>query len=86
MWGQGCAADIFLKPPTLKAGNLKALFSTDPIFTVLKDLNLLKKYTKNEEASYNLRLGFALSKRPQLHRAYLVTVQFHLILAVSFQI
>ena len=42
-------------------------------FSSLKDLNLLKKYTKNQEASYNLRLGFALSNRPHLHRAYVVT-------------
>ena len=31
-------------------------------------------YNKNQEASYNFRLGFALSKRSHLHRAYLVTV------------
>ena len=29
-----------------------------------------------------LKIGFALSKWPYLHRAYLVTVWFHLILAV----
>ena len=46
----------------------------DLILTVLKDLNLLKNYTKNQEASYNFRLGFALSNRPHLHRAYVVTV------------
>ena len=41
-----------------------------------------KKYTKNQEASYNFRLGFVLSNRPHLHRAYLIIVQYHLILAV----
>ena len=39
-------------------------------------------YTKYQEASYNFRLGFALSNGPHLHRAYLVTVPFDLILAV----
>ena len=39
-----------------------------------KDVNLLNKCLKNQEASYNFRLGFALSNRPHLHRAYLVTV------------
>ena len=40
----------------------------------MKDLDFLKKYTKNQEVSYNLRLGFAPSNRPHLHRAYEVTV------------
>ena len=57
-------------------------FDLQTIFTALKDLNLLKKYTKNQEDSYNFRLGFALSNGPHLHRAYLVTVRFDLILAV----
>ena len=35
-------------------------------------LNLLKKYIKNQEASSILRMGFALSKWPHLHRAYLL--------------
>ena len=35
---------------------------------------VVKKYAKNQEASYDFRLGFALPKRPlHLHRAYLVT-------------
>ena len=59
----------------MKAGNFEALESTDPIFTVLRDLNPLKEYTKNQEASYNFRLGFALSKGPHLQRAYVVTVR-----------
>ena len=40
----------------------------------MKDLNLLKRYIKYQETSYNFRLGFALSNRPHLHRAYVVTV------------
>ena len=31
-------------------------------------------YIKNYEASHNFRLGFALSNRSHLHRAYVVTV------------
>ena len=53
------------------------------MFVVLKDLNLLKKYTINQEVSYNYRLDFALSKRPQLHRTYVVSVWFFLNAAVS---
>ena len=34
----------------------------------------MKKYTKNQEASSILRVDFALSNWPHLHRAYLVTV------------
>ena len=52
------------------------------MFTVLKDLNLLKKYTKNQEVCYDFWLGFALSNRPHLHGAYSVTVPLILILAV----
>ena len=63
-WGWGRAADFFLRPPNLKAGNFKALLCTDPMFTALKVLNPLKKYNKNQEASYNSELGFALSNRP----------------------
>ena len=35
-----------------------------------------------QEATSSLRVVFALSKLPHLHRAYLVAVRFHLILAV----
>ena len=63
-------AEFFLRPPTLTVSNLQALYFTDPILTVLKDQNLLKMYTTNQEASYNFRLGFALSNTPHLHRAY----------------
>ena len=33
--GATVTADSFLRPPTLKASNFKALYSTDPIFTEL---------------------------------------------------
>ena len=62
--------DFFLRPSTLTAGNFEALQSTDPIFIVLIDLNYFEKYAKNQEASCNFRLGFALSNRPHLYRAY----------------
>ena len=42
--GRGWKADFFLRPPTLTASNFDALWPTDPIFTILKDLNLLKRY------------------------------------------
>ena len=69
--------------PTLKAGNFEALISTDPIFTVMKDLNHFQKYKKNQEASYNFKLYFALSNRPHFNSVYLVRVPFLTGIAVS---
>ena len=40
----------------------------DPKFLAFKDLNLLKKHTKNQDASSILKVVFALSKSPHLHR------------------
>ena len=60
----------------MKAGNFEALLCTDPIFTALKVLNPLKKYNKNQEASYNFKLGFALSNIPHFNSVYLVGVPF----------
>ena len=60
----------------MKTGNIKALSSIDSIFTVLKVLNLSKRYLKNQEASYNFKLGFALSNRPHFNSVYLVKVPF----------
>ena len=54
--------------PSLMAGKFAALWPTDPKFLALKDLNLLKKHTKNQEASSILRVVFGLSKWPHLHR------------------
>ena len=45
--GRGQMANFFLRPPTLTASNFNALRQTDSIFTVLKDLNILKKYSNN---------------------------------------
>ena len=75
-WGRGRAADFFLRPPTLKAGNFEALLCTDPIFTTLKALNPFKKCNKNQEASYNFKLGFGLSNRPHFNSVYLVRMPF----------
>ena len=83
--GMAEAADFFLRTPTLAASNFAALWSTNPKFSALKDLNLLKKYTKNQEDSYNFRLGFALSNRPHLHRAYVVTIYNQNFIAVYFK-
>ena len=60
----------------MKAGNFEALLCTDPIFTTLKVLNPFKMYKKNQEASYNFKLGFALSNRPHFNSVYLVRVPF----------
>ena len=75
-------ADFFVRPPTLTAGNFEAIWPKDLKFSAIKDLNCLKKYAKYQEASSILKMGFALSKRPHLHGAYVVTVPFILILAV----
>ena len=38
----------------------------------MKDLNLLEKHTKNQVANSILKVVFAFSKWPHLHRAYVV--------------
>ena len=53
---------------SLMAGNFAALWPTDPKFSAFKDLNLLKKHIKNQEASSILRVVFILSKSHHLHR------------------
>ena len=63
-WGQGWAADFFLRPPNLTASNFEALQSLDPIITELKYLNFLKKHTKTQEASSILIVGFAPLEYP----------------------
>ena len=73
-WGQ--TADFFLRPQILTASNFQALWPTDPIFTALKDLNFLNKWTKNQEDDTISRVIFPLSKRPHLHRVYLITFLF----------
>ena len=80
--GRGSMADFFVRPPTLTTGNFEAIWPKDLKISAIKDLNRLKKYVKYQEASSILIGSFALSKRPHLHRAYVVTVPFILILAV----
>ena len=65
------------------AGNFTTLWLTDPEFSALKDLNPFKIVSKVQDASSILRVIFAHSNWPHLHRDYLVTVRFHLILAVA---
>ena len=66
--GRGWKADFFFRPPTLIVSSLEAIWSTDSKFSAFKDLNLLKKHTKNQETSSILSVVFALSKWPHLHR------------------
>ena len=70
--GPGPAGRLFLRPPTLTADNFAALWPTDSKFLALKDLNPFKTVSKVQKTSSILRVGFALSKWPHLHRAYVV--------------
>ena len=45
-----------------------------------------KKYNKNQEASYNFKLGFALSNRPHFNSVYLIRVPFLNGIAVPMKI
>ena len=73
-WGRGRLADFFLRPPTLTASNFAALWSTDPKFLALKDLLFFSQDIEFQVAGSILKVVFALSNWPHLHRAYLVTV------------
>ena len=66
------------------ASNFATLWPTDSKFLALKNLNPLKTVLKFQEASSVLKMGFALSKWPHLHRAYLVTVREYLSQSVTF--
>ena len=59
---------------SLMAGNFAALWPTDSKFSALKDLILFSTVSKVQETGSILRLGFACSMWPHLHRAYSVTV------------
>ena len=83
---------------SLMAGNFAALWPTDFKFLAIKDQNRLKKYSKNQEAASILRVIFAFSNWPHLHRAYVVggclfnigtvcpmcSIFFHLVLSLPF--
>ena len=63
---------------SLMASNFAALWSSDPKFSALKDLNLFKTVYKFQGASGILKVGFVRLKWPHLHRAYLVTIRKYL--------
>ena len=69
-------ADFFVRPPTLTTGNFEAIWPKDLKISAIKDLNRLKKYAKNQEASSILKVGFALSKYPYFNSAYVVSSGF----------
>ena len=54
------------------AGNFAALWPTDPKFLALNNLNPFQTVSEVQKTSSILRMGFALSKWPHLHRAYVV--------------
>ena len=61
-------------PWSLTGCNFAALWPTDFLFPGSKDLNLSKKCTRNQEAGSILKIIFAHSKWPHLHRVYLIRV------------
>ena len=69
-------AGFSVRPPTLTTGNFEAKWPIDLNFSVIKDLDRLKKYVKYQEASSILRVGFALSKYPYFNRACVVSSGF----------
>ena len=62
----------------LRNGNFAALW----LQTTLKDIKLLKKYIKNQEAGCILNVCFALLKWPHFHSAYWVTESKHMFVVV----
>ena len=86
VWGRGRLVDFFLRPPTLTASNFAALWPTEPIFTAFKVLILFSTVSKDQKASSNLKVGFALSKWPHFHSAYVIGVYIFFATAVYFQI
>ena len=73
-------AQILLRPGSnhsknLTASNFEAFRPTDFISTAIKDLNLLKKHIKNQEAGSIFKVFFALSRGPHFHKAYLLTAR-----------
>ena len=59
---------------SLTASNFEALWPIDLKFSAFKDLFPFSIVSKVQEAGSILKVVFALSKWPHLHRAYLVTV------------
>ena len=65
------------------ASNFVALWPTDPKFSALKDLLFFLQRIEFQGADSILKVNFALSCRPHLHRAYVVTVCNQIWIAVS---
>ena len=83
LWvGPGPVGRLFLRPPTLTASNFAALWPTEPIFTAFKVLILFSTVSKDQKASSNLKVGFALSKWPHFHSAYVIGVYIFFATAV----
>ena len=59
---------------SLTASNFEVLWPKDLKFSAFQDVFFFSIVSKVQEASSILRVGFALSKWPHFHRAYLVTV------------
>ena len=72
--GMAEAADFLLRTPTLTASNFAALQSTHPKFLAIKDLLFFSQRIEFQGLGTILKVIFALSNSPHLHRAYLVTV------------
>ena len=68
--GMAEAADFFLRTPTLTASNFAALWPIDPKFLAFIDQNPFSKCAKFQDAGGILRVAFAWSNWPHLHRGY----------------
>ena len=70
--------EVILRGQNLSLKCCRPLDLLTYIETFENDSNPFKTVSKGQEATSILRVGFALSKWPHLHRAYLVTVCSHL--------
>ena len=57
-----------------------------PSVTLLKDLDLVIKIFSAQENGRILKMAFALSKQPHLHRPYSITISRHFLLALCIQL
>ena len=75
---------LFLETSNFDSWYLLGCLTYRPkIFSIKSSKPFKKVYNKYQETSYKFRLGFALSNRPHLLRAYIVRVLFDLTVAVS---
>ena len=82
----GPGPTLTIWPGSTPTSNFAALWLKDPILKRLKDLNLLKRYTKYQEAGSILKVIFALSNWPQLHRVDLIRVWYSFGITVFIKI